>query len=346
MNRYTRSARPVRGDRTFPHIDHAGTGDAGLAETKHGFVSFIRYDEESRPRTGRNAVAREIGEGGTGEHHARHIVAREGNQPLARAARQNDALDANDAEPFPQTAECLALFGRQRLERSEYPVTVRADDRRPGEATHAIEGSEIADPRLTPLAPARVEEGTAAKYDVAVGQDDSRTVPTESKCGGESRRARADDEHVRMIVNGLCGRGVSVQCRLQSSKAGRTTNCRFEEPLPGPGRRHECLVVETCREKTAEETTHGEHVESKRRPAILAFGDETCFERQRGRGTIRFPAVAADHVDERAGFFRPRCHDAAGPVVFETPPDEPHAIRKQRRCQRVAAKALHRSSVK
>jgi hypothetical protein len=81
-------------------------------------------------------------------------------------------------------------------------------------------------------------------------------------------------------------------------------------------------------------------VEAERWPAILAVGDQSVEQLDRGGASIGLLARSAAQFDNRVGFFRTRGLDAARPMILEAAPDQVYAVGEQRRGERVALVAL------
>ena len=79
---------------------------------------------------------------------------------------------------------------------------------------------------------------------------------------------------------------------------------------------------------------------------MLAYCAQSVIKRDVGGAAIGFGEAAALQLDQRGGFFRPGRENAARPVVFEAARNQPHAIRQERRGERVAGMALISLAVK
>ncbi len=182
-------------------------------------------------------------------------------------------------------------------------------------------------------------EQRAARLRLFIGEDHARAARGGGERGGEPGRSCADDEHV--AVRKTLHVPVRVRLRRRAAKPRGAADQRFVERGPGRARPHECLVVEPRREDRREDVVRPAEVESQARPAILRMRLEAFVEFDLRRAQVRRLArrVAA-HGHERVRLLGARRDDAARPVVLERAPDEVHAVREQRRGQRVARKAL------
>ena len=336
---------PLCRPRLGADVDDGGRLDTGRGQREYGAVGLVIVDEERRAATDRDAIAPKVRKSGAGEHHARQVVVGERDQPLDRAGREQHALGADDPEPLAEPAEGRRLRGGQRLERGEHAVFVRPDHAGARQAADASEASKSGAHVLPPGVPAPILQRAAAEDLVLLGEDDPQAFGPEPVRGRETRGAGADDQHVRMVVDGLGGRGLRARNRLQPAEAGRAADQRLVQPLPRPAGRHEGLVVEARRQEPGEDAVDREHIEAQRRPAILARGDEALPQYQRGGGRVGLAAGRAQDLDQRRGLLRARRHDAARPVVLEAAPDQPDAVRKQRRGEGVAVLTLEKATV-
>src|SRR5205085_1100981 len=57
------------------------------------------------------------------------------------------------------------------------------------------------------------------------------------------------------------------------------------------------------------------------------------------RAGIRLGPCTGAKLDQRVGFFRTGCYDAARAVILERPTNQPHAVGQQGRCERISGKA-------
>ena len=106
----TERARALGGERAVAHVDHDAF-DAGAAQGEHRLVGLVAVEEEHRTAAHRHPVASQILMRGTREHHARQVVAREGDQPLERTGGEHHAPGADDPQPLPQAIETGSLGG-------------------------------------------------------------------------------------------------------------------------------------------------------------------------------------------------------------------------------------------
>jgi hypothetical protein len=105
---------------------------------------------------------------------------------------------------------------------------------------------------------------------------------------------------------------------------------------PGARGRHERLVIEAGRKQRREQIVERPQVEIERRPAVLARGNEPIVKLRHGGARVGLGARALADPHQRVRLLRPGGEDAARTVIFEAASDDAHAVRQQRRRQRVA----------
>ncbi len=180
-------------------------------------------------------------------------------------------------------------------------------------------------------------EEPATEAEILVGQDDARAGAAGGEGGHQARRPAADHQHVAeracvFVAIRVFGLGGAAQ-------AGGAADGRLVDLLPEPRRPHESLVVEAGREKRREQAVDRQDIEAERRPAVLARGVETVVKLDRRGARVGLAPGAGAQLDEGVGLLRAGRHDAARPVIFERAADQAHAVRDQRRGQRVAGEA-------
>ena len=141
------------------------------------------------------------------------------------------------------------------------------------------------------------------------------------------------DEHVAEGVAAIVVIGVGLVRGPPESRRLADEVLVEHPPRAGP---HERLVVEPGREQLRGGVAERSHVEFERRPAVLAGGGESVVELDPGRLQVRLGPGSCADAHEGIGFFRSGSEDPAPAVILEAAPDEPHAVRQQRRGERVA----------
>ncbi len=103
-----------------------------------------------------------------------------------------------------------------------------------------------------------------------------------------------------------------------------------------PVRPHEGLVVEPGRQDRRNQAVDRAKIETDRRPAIDAAGSQAVIKQDARCQRIGHRAPARFKLHERIGFGEPAADDPARAVIFETAPDQPHAIGQQSCSKRIA----------
>src|SRR5258708_5532520 len=189
-----------------------------------------------------------------------------------------------------------------------------------------------------------IRQETAAEFALFVAEHDTRAGIGRRERGGESGRARTDNEYIAVRI-ALCV-AIRVGKRGRFAQSGGTANQWLVHGLPGTARPHEGLVVEARREEPRQRIVDATHIELKGRPAILAMGVQVAIQLNLGRAQVWRDArgVAADG-DERIRLFGAGRKNAARPMIFEGTSDEVNTVREQRRGQRIAPIALIGSAI-
>ena len=99
---------------------------------------------------------------------------------------------------------------------------------------------------------------------------------------------------------------------------------------------HECLVVETRNKKTLQQIINGPQIKPHAGPRVLALCHQPVIEFLGGSPNIRIASVTRTDCDQSTRFLNPRRHNAARPMVFETPAQYALAIGHQGGCKRIA----------
>src|SRR5258705_8032897 len=109
---------------------------------------------------------------------------------------------------------------------------------------------------------------------------------------------------------------------------------------PTGARLHKGLVVEASRKQPPKGTDQRAEIGFEPWPGMLARRAQPVVKSDVGGAAIGFGIGTTFELNQRRGFLRPGRKDAARAVVFEAARDEAHAIRQQRRSQRVAGMAV------
>ena len=176
-----------------------------------------------------------------------------------------------------------------------------------------------------------------AHDEILVGQNHPRTAAPGGEGGGKAGRTRADNQQVAMQEPLVVA--VRVGLAGQAAETGGGADGRLVDPLPEGFRPHEGLVIEAGREERREQIVKRQQVVAQRTAIVLAARFQPVEQFGDGRPCVRLPVRAAAQLDQRVGLFRTGGEDAAGPMVFEAPADQPDPVGEQGRGQRVAGMA-------
>ena len=184
---------------------------------------------------------------------------------------------------------------------------------------------------------ARHCEKLAAGLDILVDERDPGAGARRAQRRGEPRRPGADDGHVAEGVAHLVAVGIGRLAR--PAEAGGAADPGLIEFPAVPRRTHEGLVVEAGGQQRRGQGADGLKIEAERRPAILAFGDETVMQLDDRRRDVGLAPGAFAQRHERIRLLGASRIDPPGAVIFEAAADKDHVVGEQGRRQRVAGKA-------
>ena len=136
------------GCRVAARVDDRRRSDTCLVQRKGGFVGPVRIDEQHGLAAHGNAVSAQVGERGTGLHHARTIVVVAGNPAFVGSRREQHAPCPDD--PQSRARQSVITHLGQRFDCSEHAVTVGSDDLSAGEALHGRIARQMGQYRAAP----------------------------------------------------------------------------------------------------------------------------------------------------------------------------------------------------
>ena len=269
-----------------PDVSERHLSEAGLRQGEGGLIGAVVVGEDDGVLAGSDAETAQIGQGGTGHHHARLVIAGQSDQALARAGRQHDL-------PGPEGAVALAnlvLAGLSPvvgdlLQRSEQVVVVIAEDIGPRQDLDVRQRRQRSEHLGMPGLVLRADQQAAADQGITFAKDDARPGFACGAGGREARGARTDHQHVAMRMHRLVM--VRVGFGRGAAEAGGPADHRLVECLPEALRPHEGLVVEAGGERLAGQRIERHHVEGERGPAVLATADEPVMQLDLGRLAVR-----------------------------------------------------------
>ena len=235
------------------------------------------------------------------------------------------------------------------LDRAVDAMVEHAEHRGPRKQTDIGHGGEFGRRRLCPFGPGPAGQRRwigvepAAQQEILVGEHHPRARAPGGQRRGKPRGTTADHEQVAMeeplVVE------VRVWLSRKAAEARRAPDRRLIELLPERPRPHEGLVVEAGRQKRGEPVVHRQRVEAQGGPAVLAACFQAVEQLGGGRARIRFLPRARAQLDQGIRFFRSRGEHAARAMILEASPDQPHAVRQQRRSEGIARMSLIGASV-
>ena len=132
-------------------------------------------------------------------------------------------------------------------------MPVSSEHRGAGEAAQAAQAAQRRADLRAPGVPTPIEERAATQGHVLLGEQHPKSARAEPVRRGESGGACAHHEDIRVVVQRLGGTGVIGHDRLESAQARGAPDEGLVDPLPGPARRHERLVVKARGQETRED---------------------------------------------------------------------------------------------
>ena len=340
-------ARSARGSgqvalRVGAQVDHADA-DPGALQVERGAIGAVVVGEHDGAAAGPNGIAVDVGTHRARQHDARPVVAGEHQGPLERAGGQHDLARPD----LPQALAGQMRVGARRqviahaLEQAEVVVVVVAEGGGAREHAQLRAGLEL---RRHPGQPGcarvieRLGQKRAAELGLLVGEDHARAAAAGGERRHEPGRPGADHQHVAVRVHVLVAIGIGLARRPPQPR--RAADHALVDASPPALWPHEGLVVKACREKRAEQVVQRPEVEAHRWPAVLTRGAEALVQLDRRGPGVRLGEPAAPQLHERVGLLGAGREDAARAMVLEAAPDQMHAVREQRRGERVAGIAF------
>ncbi len=173
----------------------------------------------------------------------------------------------------------------------------------------------------------------AAQVRGAAQQQDIGAAPRRADGSRKSRDTRADHEHIGADRDVF----VAIRIRLRgcAAKAGQAPNARLIHMPIGP---FEGFVIKAGGQECGKPIVDRGNVEAHAGPAIHAFRGQTLLNFQQAGAHIRRAPRTRPHIHKTRRFFDAAAVDPARPMQFDAASDELHAVRQQRRGQRIAMK--------
>ena len=316
-----RERRAPRG-RSRSRVDDGRRTHAAADEARRGGVDAIVVAKNNGTLPGGDAVARKQPLRRTEQHHAWPVVVDERDRSLDRAHRDHEParpdvehrIAAGETAGYPvndDTAVGAADDGRIRQHAHTEAQELRADRRDPVRRVLAIDRCGL-------------EVEFAAEFGLPLAQHHARAGARGRERGTQPRRASTAHEHVagQMLDQRRWQRG-GARCLAETCEV-------TDQSLVGaPRRPHEGLVVKTRAEEAAARLQQRCHVESKRRPAVLAACDEPVTQYQLRCGHIRYDGRSLAHRHERIRLLGAHGEEAARAAILDAAPEQRHAVSKQ-----------------
>ena len=134
---------------------------------------------------------------------------------------------------------------------------------------------------------------------------------------------------------------VGVRVIRRDAEAGRATDRRLVEVLPGALRADEGLVVEADGKQRRRKAVDRHRIPLQRRPGVLRARLQALVELDLRRAQIgRDATLARVERDQRVRLVRPQRERTARPMVFERAPHQMNAVGDERGGERIAGEAV------
>jgi hypothetical protein len=294
-------------------VDVAGSDDRhdldpGAAQRADVLERLRLLGPDDRARAGRDAVDAGEPRGAAREHHAGQVVPRKDAVRLAAAAGEHDR----------------ARVDVERL------VAAHGDEQRPlveagrGAPPRRLDALVRGDPRreLVDGVARRARRHARAGLGLVEHEHPRRARARGRERGREAGDARADDEHVRVVVDPLqVARGVVV---VDDAEARDLPHERLDH-RPRELRPDAGLVVEADRQGPVHVVDHGEGVAVGRRPRVLALHRLALARRALARAHVDLPVDGHEAVRAVAR----HAVEAARAVVLEGARERAHAVAEE-----------------
>ncbi len=216
---------PDRG-RLRPRVHDGRDVDPGLREVERGRVGAVVRGEGHGAPPGEHPEAVRVRARGAGEHHAGPVVAGEGDRPLVRTRRQDDAASADAPQPLP--GDVLRRVAAQvvgaALHRDHEVARVAALDGRSQQQPDLRHRAELVPRRPAPgrrraaVAVAAHAQQASAREVPLVGHDHPRAAAPGREGGGQAGGPGAHHEHVAVGVHRVVHRIVGLVAQTTASR--------------------------------------------------------------------------------------------------------------------------------
>ena len=330
-------------------IDHREQRHTRRDQVRRRLPAAVATGQHDRTPARRDAEPVAIRRNRARQHHAGPVIAVEHDRPLGRARRQDRARGNDFPHPLARLACCRDRdMIRNPFDRAVFAIVKTAKHRGPHQHAHIRHGSQFGQHARRPCraalpaalaAPLSADadpfgQQLPARHRVFIGDHDAqaciRRVTRRDQPGGTCTNHQQIAERVIVLI------GIGVFRARYRAQPGRAADQRLVQFFPCFGGPHERLVVEPCNKQRRGQLVHRHHVERQAGPAVLAGRDQPLIQFYHRRGRVRLGARASAQGHQRVGFRTARGQNPARAMVFETAPEQPHAMRQQRRSERIA----------
>ena len=305
-------------------------------------VVVVRDHDDAPPRC-HGVIGDEIADG-AGQHHARHVVAGEGQGTLQRAGRGDHPARPDAPQALAGDALVRVVIG-QRFPRDQIAVVVKAGGHGVAAQGDGVTALQVGQQRVDGGLSAVVVGGRAPAPMGALFQDQDRAARLGRIAGGgQARDAAADHDRVGKAVGLFIAVRIGVgRCPAQARAAA---DDRFEQVLPEGARMDERLVVEACRKDRRQPVVHRAHIGIQAGPAVLAARDHAVGQGRGGGALVRFEPAALAQAQQRVRLLGARGQGTARAVILEGPAHQHLAVGQKRRGDGVAGQPAQVAAVK
>ena len=332
-----------------PAIDDRRDLEPGRLRVERGPVGVVVVGRDHHAPAGRHAVAVQVGAHGGRQHDPGTIVAREHQRSLQRPGREHGLPRPNCPEALARRMVARRQVIGDALEGAQDIVVVVPEHTGATKDADFRQGSQSPGGARDPVCRCRAADDAAlpgkraAEVGSFIGQEHAGAALAGGARGREPGGAGADHEHVAMQMAVLVS--VGIRRARGPTQPGRAADQTLVDRLPKGGRPHEGLVIEAGRQNRRQQRVERHDIKTQAGPAILARGDQAVVELDLGGERVRLQTRASAELDQGVGLVGAGGDDAARPVVLEAATQQAHAVREQRRGERVAGMALQGAAV-
>ena len=331
-------------------VDQGRNMHSGGHQVARRAMRVVGVAEDRQGPARHHAPAVQIGAHRAGGHDPGPVVVAEGHRALDGAGGQHRLLRDDPPEGLERGAiAARAGMMAHPFERAIGAAVIGTGHRGARHQAHVLHRRQFGDDLLGPgrAGPARhlqpLGQKPPAEAAVLLGQDHVGPGPPGAQRRHQTGRAGPDHQQIAERPGPLIA--VRVALLRERAETGSASDHRLVELFPEGGRPHEGLVIEPRAEERRSQIVHRHHVETQRRPAVLALRLQPVIELLHGRARVRLLRRAAPDGDQSVRLLAAGGQDAPRAVILEGPPDQPDVVGQQRRGQRVAPEPLVEGAV-